>query len=94
MTAVPRGSPETSQLAFPLAASMARAEHPVAVVPSISKVTAPASGAGLTVAVNVTLWPDVEGWALLASLVVVAVRSGVTAFEQPRPARCPCRWSR
>ena len=59
----------------------ARAAQPAGVVPSTSKVTAPAPGAGATVAVNVMLWPGAEGLALLARPVVVVMRSGVTAFE-------------
>ena len=38
---------------------------------------------------NVTLWPDVEGLALLARPVVVAMRSGITAFEAAEASPVP-----
>ena len=64
--------------------------QPLSGVPSASNATVPPSGAGATVAVNVTLWPDADGLSLLARPVVVSVSSAVTALEgseaNPGPA--------
>ncbi len=53
-------------------------EHPASAVPDSVNATVPVGAAPVTLAVNVTLWPCVEGLAELASVVVVDVTAPPT----------------
>src|SRR5437762_430102 len=63
---------EDLELAVP--PGSATAPHPPSVVPSAVKATLPVGATPVTVAVNVTLAPTVDGLAELPSVVVVATR--------------------
>ena len=66
---VPTASELITSLARPVAS---RVSGPPVAVPSMLNVTDPAAAAGMTLAVNVTLWPDTDGLRLLVTTVVVA----------------------
>ena len=58
--------------------------------PSGSNTTAsPFGGAGVTVAVKVTAWPEVEGFTEDVSVVVVAAAAGFTSNTVPYPSDPP-----
>ena len=57
---------------LPLPAAKATAEQPVIDTPPSVKLTVPVGAVAVTVAVNVTLAPDVDGFSELASVVVLA----------------------
>ena len=86
MLCVPAESPGVAQVAvreFPLPVTTA-AEHPeMDVLPSL-KLTVPVGDTPVTVAVNVTLDPIGEGFAELATLVVVATLD-VTTCDSALP---------
>ena len=74
MLCVPADNADVEHVAvrvLPLPAS-ATAEHPAIDTPPLVKLTLPVGAVAVTVAVNVTLAPDVDGLRELASVVVLA----------------------
>ncbi len=65
---------------LPLPAS-ATAEQPAIDAPPSVKLTLPVGAVPVTVAVNVTLAPDVDGFSELTSVVVVGARPPPTAVQ-------------